>query len=254
MPSLSRPKLPRAASPAVDSWFIFEMPIRGVEHRRRVHRPRRPERVLVDGRVTGERVGVSQVGLGESTVRAHPGVLAPHLRLRRQVPVDLQVVVVAVEFPVLVLHVVARRVRTAHVRAGAAWQVGRPGRASWIFAAIGVDAASTGMRLPGNGVLPVPSAGLPRERVVDDLQAAVSVVCLAEVACPKRRGRHVEEALIGRLLILPFPRPEEEQLVLRERTAERRAGDVGAGRPSSRSRSTARRSSPGCCRTRTRTP
>ena len=81
------------------------------------------------------------------------------------------------------------------------------------------------MTLPGNGVRPVPS-GIPGGRVVDDLQRSVAVERLAEI--PRRAARRVARRrnTVERLLILALPRAEEEQLVLHDRSAKRRARDV----------------------------
>ena len=67
------------------------------------------------------------------------------------------------------------------------------------------------------------AVGVARERVVDALQRAVRVERLAEVAGAQRGVRHAEEGEEALRPLVAFERPEEEHLVLLDRTADRGA-------------------------------
>ena len=130
--------------------------IRGVEDGRRIEGPRSADRVLVYRRVARQHVGlVPEVRLRRIDRRTHVRVLAPDLPRGRGVVVDLEVVVVAIEVAVGILHEVPRDRGASHVRPGSS-----PG--GW-SSETGPESSPRSRRcsgswFPGKGVLPVPSA------------------------------------------------------------------------------------------------
>lgn len=154
-------------------------PERRIEDRGGVDGPRVAKRVLLDGRFARERPVVPEVRLRRRYVGPHSRVLAPHLVRGRVVVIDLEVVVVPVEPPILLAHEVPANRHTPDVPAGGA-------------GSRDVDVGIQGLDLLGDradqrrgdpiarGRFTAGAVRIARKRVVDDLQAAVPVERLAE--------------------------------------------------------------------------
>src|SRR5207237_5020503 len=75
---------------------------------------------------------------------------------------------------------------------------------------------------------PAAAVRVTGHRIVDDLKGAVGIPRVAEIARVQRRVRHVEKIEETAILPVSLERPEEEQTVPPDRSAERATVDVAA--------------------------
>ena len=193
------------------------------EPERRVHQQRGCDRPgLAGGRLIDLRVAAvaRRIRIRPEIVRqvvddrAHVAELGPDLMARRPVPVHFRVVVLPVNRAIFRPRVVVR-------------------------VATGTDTSCVGLRKQlldlqrdrvehalGNLVvrkrLPPRAVGVPGQGIVNHLQRAVGVECLAEVAGPERGVGHGEEREDALPPLIALEGSEEEQFVLANRAAERR--------------------------------
>ena len=148
--------------------------------------------------------------------RVHHADLSPDLMDGTPVPVDLHVVLIAVEGAEVLLEVVAGIPRSVRQRVEIVDPLGDR------IDPIGGDDVA-GKRLTSASV------HVAGERIVDPLQRPVGIERLAEIAAAHFLGGNGVDRFSGRVSILPFERAEVKQLALDDRPAERPAVDVVIG-------------------------